>query len=672
MTQFRLSASLGALALACLPSLARADDHPPSPQSGASQAQDNVIIVTASPFGHGQDDTPAISAHVDADAILARGGASIGEALAQVPGIATSGFAVGASRPIIRGMDANRVRLLEDGTSSGDVSDIGPDHGVPIDPLAARSIEVIRGAASLRYGSQAIGGVVNAINNRVPLSLPDKAVSGEVTGSYGSAGNTWQGSGLVDARLGNIAVHADAFGRDAGDYATPLGVQANSFFRGHGGSAGASLFSGAGTSRIGLAVTRYDAEYGIPSDITYIDLNQTKVMVRGLLDLGGGLAKSLRVDGSYGDYRHSEINPDGSIEATFTNREWNGRGELLLGGLGPLSNAALGVEYQHRDFAGLGDAVSYLLPATSENVAGYLFLDGKLAPKLHVEASGRIEHVRLAGTPVGNAGVVRRFDLPSAAIGLLWQPADAVKLGLTASTTERAPALTELFARGPHDGPGTFETGDPGLKSERARGLELSLRVRSGRFRFDGSAYSNWFANYIYGDLTGRTCDEDGLCTLAPDGQLRELRYAQQDAHFRGLEGKAGFDVVSHDRGKLTVSLLGDITRATFADGSSVPRIPAWRIGGGLGWESDALDTSVSVTRVGKQTRFGAFDTATPGYVTLDAQVAWRPFAAHRGFAVVLAAQNLTDAVQRNAAALNKDLVVAPGRNVRVVLKWAG
>lgn len=667
MLNFRFSASLAALAMSNVLSLpARADDAP------APNTTDNTIIVTASPFGHGQDDTPAISAKVDADQILARGGASIGDALSQVPGIATSGFAVGASRPIIRGMDANRVRLLEDGTSSSDVSDIGPDHGIPLDPLAARSLEVIRGAAALRYGSQAIGGVVNAINDRVPLRLPDRPVSGELTGSYGSAGDTWQGSALVDARIGNMALHADLFGRDAGDYGTPLGVQANSFFRGHGGSAGFSLIpGGGGENRIGVAVTRYDARYGIPSDTTFIDMGQTKVMTRGAVALGG-LAKALTFDGSYAEYIHHEREPDGTIVATFANNEWNGRGELVLDRIGPLANAAIGVEYQHRDFSAQGDAQSYLLPATSRNLAGYLFLDSRLAPGLHVEASGRIERARLAGTPASDVATARGFTLPSAAVGVLWQPLGAVKLGLTASTTARAPAMTELFARGPHDGPQTFEAGNPALVPERARALELSLRVRSGPFSFDGSAYSSWFSNYIHGELTGRTCDDAGACSGDPDGELRELNYVQRDAHFRGLEGQAGFDLLRGDDGRLKLNLMGDVTRATFADGSNVPRIPAWRIGGGMSWESDRLDAGFTLTRVGRQTWFGAFDTETPGYVALDARMTVRPFAAHRGFEVVLAGQNLTNAVQRNAAALNKDLVVAPGRNVRVVLKWAG
>ena len=176
----------GAALAALVPAMAHAQqgaaDAVPADQSDGADTK--VIVVTASPFRHGLDDTPAIVAKVDSDQIRRTGGASIASALADTPGIAGSGFAAGANRPIIRGMDSTRVRILENGTSSSDVADIGPDHGVPIDPLAARSIEVVRGAATLRYGSQAIGGVVNVLNNRVPDALGDKPVTGEVNGSY--------------------------------------------------------------------------------------------------------------------------------------------------------------------------------------------------------------------------------------------------------------------------------------------------------------------------------------------------------------------------------------------------------------------------------------------------------------------------------------------------------
>lgn len=630
------------------------------------------IIVTASPIGHDRDDTPAIVAKVDAEDILRRGGASIADALSKVPGIAATGFATGASRPIIRGMDATRVRVLEDGTSGSDVSDIGPDHGIPIDPLAARSIEVVRGAGTLRYGSQAIGGVVNVLNNRVPTSFPDKPLSAELNGTYGTVSDLYQGAGLVDAAVGDVALHADAFGRHAGDYDTPAGVQQNSFFRGYGGSLGGSYFFGSNhDSHVGAAVTQYDAQYGIPSDTTYIDMRQTKVMTRSSIALGSGLLQRFNLDGSYADYAHDEKEPDGTIDTTFRNKEYNARGELLLGALGPVGNSALGVEYQHRAFSAVGDDSSYLFPATMESVAGYLFTDTQLADRLHLEASGRVEQVRLHGTPRFGDATVRAFTPVSGAIGALYTVSPAIKLGATFSTTGRAPALTELFARGGHDGPNTFETGDPDLRIERANSLEGTLRIRSGGFRFDGSVYSSWFRNYIYGDLTGRRCDDDGACALDGAGDLRELNYRQQGAHFRGVEGEASYDLVHTPHGVYRFNLLADYTRATLDDGSNVPRIPPYRVGGGLNWTGEKLDAGFNLIYAGRQDRFGAFDTATPGYIALDGQLALRPFASHPNVELALVGQNLTNDTQRLATALNKDEVVMPGRRLMATLRIA-
>lgn len=640
-------------------------------ESGSPTTHGNDIIVTATPFGHTADETPTLSTKVNADQILAAGGASIGDALRDVPGVSVSGFAAGASRPIIRGMDAARVRLLEDGTSSSDVSDIGPDHGIPIDPLAARSIEVVRGAATLRYGSQAIGGVVNTLNNRVPMSLPDKAFSAEATVAHTTINDSNEASGLVDGKVGNLALHADGFFRHSDDYGTPDGVQTNSFFHGRGGSVGGSYFLGGGDSHVGLAVTHYDAQYGIPSDTTFIDMRQTKIMSRNSFDLGTGLLKTLNVDGSYANYTHDEKNPDGSINTTFKNKEGNARAELLLNRIGAVRNTAVGFEYQHRDFSAIGEDSSYLNPATSENVAGYVFTEVELAKALHLEASGRVEHVSVTGTPSTDVFSKRSYTPVSGAIGALFTATEGVKLGLNFSSTGRAPALTELFARGGHDGPQTFETGDPNLKIERANSLELSLRIRKGPFRFDGSLYNTWYKNYIYGDLTGRTCDDDGDCVVGDSEELREVIYRQQGARFRGLEAQATYDLLQGPSGTLTAKVLGDYTRATLDSGSNVPRIPPYRVGGGLNWQSKIVDAGVTFIHYGRQNKFGDFDTATDSYNSLSAQAAVRPFKQYPGVELALIGQNLTNDVQRLATSFNKDLVEMPGRSLRVVLKVA-
>ena len=667
---------VGAASAALIPACALAQSTPapaPAPATPAAATDSSRdVIVTASPIQHDRDDTPAIAVKVDAEDILKAGGASISDALARVPGVAATGFATGASRPIIRGMDATRVRILEDGTSSSDVSDIGPDHGMPIDPLAARSIEVVRGAGTLRYGSQAIGGVVNVLNDRVPTRLSDKPFSGELNGTYGTVSDLYQGAALVDATVGDLALHADGFGRHAGDYDTPLGVQQNSFFKGYGGSVGGSYFFGGDKdSHVGAAITQYDAQYGIPSDTTYIDMRQTKVMTRSAFALESGLLKSLSLDGSYANYSHDEKEPDGTIDTTFRNKEYNGRAELLTNRIGFIDNAALGVEYQHRDFSAIGADSSYLFPATMESIAGYLFTDTRIAGPLHVEASGRIEQVHLNGTPASDVAAAPRYTPLSGAIGALLDVGSHVKLGFTGSSTGRAPAITELFARGGHDGPNTFETGDPNLKIERANSIEATVRVNLDRFHFDGSAYSTWFNNYIYGDLTGRTCDDDGTCAIGGDGDLKELNYRQQGAHFRGLEGKASYDLFHVKDSTLQLTALADYTRATLDNGGNVPRIPPYRLGGGVNWLSPIWDAAVQFTHAGKQTKFGAFDTETPGYNNLNAQIAWRPFKSQPGIEFAIIGQNLTDEVQRNAASLNKDLVVQPGRNVRFMVKVA-
>ena len=409
---FRSALLLGAAGIALLSAASPgwAQPHAPAVES---------VVVTAKPLAG--SNLATIPSKVDADQILQQGGSSLADSLANVPGVSSSGFAAGASRPIIRGMDANRVRILENGTSSSDASDIGPDHGVPIDPISTRSIEVVRGAGTLRYGSQAIGGVVNAINNRIPLTLPDKP-SGEVQAAYDSVSDAGQGAALGDVGLGKFAVHADGFYRHTDNYDTPLGEQANSFFRGDGFSLGSSyFFGGDNSSRVGAAVVHYDSKYGVPSDVTFINMRQTKYLLGSALDLGGDLFKALNIDASYGNYSHEEIDPtnNNAINATFKNKEFDGRAEVLLDTIGPLSNSAVGIEIQNRQFSALGDAANYLLPTVTQNYAGFFFSELPAGDRLHLQVSGRAEAVQIDGTPLTGIHTTRGFTPISGAIGVL-------------------------------------------------------------------------------------------------------------------------------------------------------------------------------------------------------------------------------------------------------------
>ncbi|HVZ99834.1 MAG TPA: TonB-dependent receptor [Caulobacterales bacterium] len=664
------SLSLVAPFALCIGSFAAPALAQPAPTPAQATGQDE-IVVTASPIAGNPDRFATIVSRIGRDDIVDSGGANLADALKEVPGVANTGFAAGASRPVIRGMDSNRVEILEDGVKSGDVSEVGPDHGVPIDPLSAQSIEVVRGAATLRYGSQAIGGVVNAINNRVPLTLPDAPFHGELTAAGSSNAGVGEGSALFDARAGQFAFHADGFARRASDYDTPDGTQTNSFFRGDGYSAGGSYFFGAdNASRVGLAATHYDARYGIPSDETFIDMQQTKWLTNNSFALGAGPLQTLNVTGGYADYSHDEKDPDGTVEATFKNTEWDARAEALLGALGPLSSSAIGVQWGDRDYSALGEAGDFIFPSNTRTAALFAFTEIPIG-RLHLQGATRAERVRVTGTPASDVFTRVDFTPVSGSLGALYELTETLKLGVTFTSAARAPNLVELFARGPHDGPGTFETGDPALRIERANSLELSLRYKRDGLRFEGSLWDARFDNFIYGQLTGNLCDDDGDCSNGPDAELRQLFYAQRDANFWGGEAKASVALVQTESGSLEAVGLADFVRADFASsGGPVPRIQPYRVGGGLDWDSGPFSAGFLALYVGKQDRVPAGDTPTDSYWNLDANVSWRPFG-QNDMEVSLIGHNLTDDVQRDAVALNRDVIEQPGRDVRVVVRKA-
>ena len=637
-----------------------------------SQQDVQTVVVTASPITGDPDFLATIVESVNRDQILRTGGANLADALADVPGVTGTTFASGASRPVIRGFDANRVRTLEDGVGSFDVSDVGPDHGVPIDPLSAQRVEVVRGAATLRYGSQAIGGVVNAINNRVPTELPDKPFAGEVSGAYGTNSDSRQGSAQFDARAGQFAFHADGFDRHTSDYDIPGGTQSNSYFRGDGYSGGGSYFFG-GNNRIGADVVHYDSKYGIPSDTTFIHMKQTKEMLRSSFDIGYGAFQTLTVDGGYADYEHGEIDPEtGETLSTFKDREWDSRVEGVFGAVGPLSGAALGAQVQRKNFQALGDGGNYLFPTTTKTEAAFAFAEAPLIGTARLQFGARVEHVTADGTPVSDVPTSRMFTPTSGSAGVVFDATPDVRLGVTLSSAARAPAQTELFARGAHDGPRTFETGDPTLGVERANSFEGSIRIRRDNVRFEGSLWGAKFNNYIYGALTGRTCDADGVCVNDDSGELRELNYTQLGAKFWGAEGKATLGLMENSAGKFQAELLADIVRAKFDSGAgNVPRIPPYHIGAGLSWAGRALDGGVFVKYAGRQDRTATAETPTAGYTSVDAQLGWRPMPSNPGFEFVLVGHNLTDVTERNAIALNKDEVIQPGRDVRLMVRAA-
>ena len=355
---------------------------------------------------------------------------------------------------------------------------------------------------------------------------------------------------------------------------------------------------------------------------------------------------------------------------TFKDDEWDARAEALFGALGPFSAAALGVQFQNREFSALGEGEDYLLPTETKTAAAFAFADAPLSERLHLHVGARVESVDVDGTPGDDVATSRSFTPISASAGLLFDATDALRLGFTASSAARAPGQTELYARGPHEATATFETGNPEFDEERANSLEATLRYDAGSAEFEAAVWRSEFSDYIFGNMTGRTCDDEGVCVDDDSGELAELIYEQRDAAYWGAEAKATVDLFEGADGKLQGIALADYVRATLDGGGEVPRISPYHVGLGLDWDGPKIGGGFLVKYTGaRDDHLATAETPTAGFVSLDAQALWRPFEKSPDIEIALVGRNLTDRLQRNAVSLNKDEVIMPGREVRLMVR---
>lgn len=630
--------------------------------------------------------------------IEARAVSNIGDAIALKPGMTASTFAPGASRPIIRGMDNYRVRIQENGIGSHDVSALSEDHAVPIDPFAAERVEIIRGPATLRYGSQAIGGVVDVSNDRIPQSMPKDGFSAVLKGGLGSVDKSHDGGFKVQAGAGNIVLYADAFRRQADDYDTPRGGQANSFVDSSGYSLGASIVGESGF--IGVSYTRFSSLYGIPGEGAEeerprIDLDQEKIQSRGEWRVNDYGIEAIRYWFGTTRYGHNEVVFDEDeghdiIGTRFTNRENEARLEVqhqaVHTRLGEL-RGAVGVHWGNRRLHGFGvdEPVDGLLDpaARAESVAAFLFEELQLTPALRLQAAGRIESTRSRGTGVDLSDPVdplvpfassHTFAPKSASLGLLYELPLGVVARLTGQYSERAPALAELFSKGVHEATGTFEIGNPDLKIEQAETIEFGFKRSRGALRFDATAFATRFQNFIFKRFTGVGCG-DTIDTCGTEDELDQLVFSQRDATFSGVELSAQWDAFEFARGVIGFEGQYDFVNAKFSGGGYVPRIPPHRLGAGIYYRDANWLARLFALHAFDQDKVAtddSKDTPTDGYTLLNADLSYT-FALQPEIGRVspqmtigLRGENLLDEEVRNHVSFKKDEVLQPGRTIRL------
>jgi len=655
---------------------------------------------------------------VPKDDIVRSGASTLGDLLFEKPGITGSSFAPGgSSRPIIRGLDVNRVRIQENGIGANGASDLGEDHFVPVDPNSADQIEVIRGPATLRFGSQAIGGVVETTNNRIPTMIPWRGISTEFRGSATSVDNGLNGSVLLDAGGGNFAMHADAFGRQTQDYRVPHypyltapnpidapnatqpgafnGRQPNSAARTDGQAVGGSYIFNEGF--FGLAVIQNNALYHIPgidgeNTNTRIDAHQTKMLSKSEWRAPNSFIDAIRFWGGVTDYKHNEIGladptnltTDG-IRQTFTNKEQEGRVEAQLAPFNlrfATLTTAIGVQAGHQELTAPSPDNSGLWDPNSNNrIAGYIFNEFKFSATTKAQLAGRIEQVNLSGISrifdatglISSMPVSPKYTPKSASVGLIQNlPWDLVG-SITAQYVERAPKPAELFSGGGHDATVTFDKGNANLTIEAAQSLEVGLRRAQGPFRFEATAYYTKFKGFIYRRLTGNTCDGDTAICGPGAGDLNEALYSQNDATFRGGEFQSQWDLLPLGVGMAGIENQFDVVRATFSDGTNVPRIPPLRIGGGVYWRDANWLVRVKLLHAFAQNNIAPIaETTTPGYDDLRAELSykWKPANPKASdlseVSVGVSGSNLLNRDIRNSVSYSKDEVLMPGASVRL------
>jgi iron complex outermembrane receptor protein len=680
------------LAFAAAPAFAqtaRSDTH-------GDHGGDPDLVVTAI-IARNQTDVLAGTSVVSGEELARDVRPTIGETLTRQAGVSATSFGPNASRPVLRGFQGERVRILSDGIGSFDVSNTSVDHAVVINPMTADRIEVLRGPAALLFGSSAIGGVVNVIDSRIPRHVPDEALHLDATTTYGSAADERSAGARVDVPVTEqIVVHLDGTYSKSGDLRTggylltpelrahalaspDADVRAFADLKGRIPNSAARTWEIAGgaayiadTANMGVSVSRFNSLYGVPVRYSFdpaspaehvrLDVAQTRVDVRGEVKPETGPFEAIRIRGGFADYRHNELDEAGHIGTTFLHKGWEGRTEFVQRKQGGWSGA-VGGQFVLRDLNIIGD--EKFLPKINAQQFGMFTVQSMDLGALRAELGARVEHAIAKaqadadlGTPAGR----RSFTALSGSTGLAYELVAGWRLGVNASYTERAPSAEELYSNGPHAGTQAFELGDPHFRKEKSKGLEFTLRGKGEGYSLSASIFHSWFDNFIYEQPTGSF--EDGLPIFA---------FRQNSARHYGAEFEGSVKLAQLGAYALNVDAVADVTRATIhtpTGAQPAPRIPALRVLGGLEAQSDTVNARLESEWVDGQNRIAPFETATRGYTLVNASLSVQPWGKDRPISLILSANNIFDVVARRHASFLKDYAPLAGRDLRVTVRF--
>ena len=641
---------------------------------------EDLIIITASPLERSIDEAITGQSILTGAELQDRLANTIGETLKLEPGLSSTSFGAGASRPIIRGQDGDRVRILTNGVGSIDASSASPDHAVAVEPAQAERIEVLRGASLLRYGSSGAGGVVNVIDGRIPTDFPDGQTDASIRIGASSVDSGAEGAASIDQRVGNFVIHLDGTFRDADDFRIPVEGESraqleeegeeipddfdesrtldNSFFETSSLSGGLSYIGDRGF--IGLAVSGFDTTYGVPGGHheeeegeeeeeeggVFIELEQRRVDLNAGWEFDGAIEK-VQIFAGYADYEHVEFEGPGEVGTVFENEGFEIRAEAIQAERGNW-RAAYGLQYRERDFSAIGEE-AFVPPTLTEQFGVYTFHDVELG-NAHIEGAVRFESTDQENSVTGEN---EDFDLISVSAGGDIHLTDALRIGGTAFRTERAPTTEELFANGPHLATNQFEVGDPTLGKETATGVEGILRYQQGNHNLTVNAFYTDYSDYVY--LTETGGEEDGLPLF---------QFTGEDAEFYGFEVAGRTQFASAGQFDISADGLVEFVRAE-TENSNLPRIPPLSTLVGLEADSERLSLRGEWEYVSEADDLAPFELPTDDYSLVNAFLTWKAPAGAQDVSLRLSVLNIFDEEARIHSSFLKDLVPQPGRNFR-------
>ncbi|MGB5886259.1 MAG: zinc piracy TonB-dependent receptor ZnuD [Acinetobacter venetianus] len=628
---------------------------------------------------------------------LAQGAVTIGEALSGETGIASNQFGAGSSRPVIRGQDGPRVKILQNSSENIDVSTLSPDHAVTVDPALAKQVEVIRGPSTLLFGAGTVGGLVNVNDSKLPTQMPEKGYEGNVGLRYNTGSDEKLATAGVTVGLGDqVALRVEGLKREANDYIAPNYFHEgekerrvdNTFAEGQTVNVGLSWIYDRGFT--GISYSNRQDKYGLPGHSheyescdahlsgrphlhcgdhdhdhgdeddhdheehahnagPWIDLKSERYDFRTELDDPFAGFKKLRAQASYTDYQHDEIEED-TIATRFKNKGYDGRLELVHNPIGPWEGV-IGTQYNQQKLELTGEE-AFLAPNTTKKWSVF-GLEHAQFNDVHVELAARADQQKIDIEDSSK----KNFDGSAFSVSgaANWEFAPDYKLSFVASHQERLPLAQELYADGGHFATNTYELGNDQLGKEKSNNVELGFHFDNDKFDYHVHVYHNWFDDYIYAQTLDRYKD------------FRLVQYTQDKARFYGAEAEANYQVSSIYK----LGVFGDYVRGKI-DNENAPRVPAGRLGTKVNADfGDGFSGSAEYYHVFQQDKIAAYETDTQSYNMLNLGVAYSGKYSNVGdYRVFLNANNLLDdQVYQHASFLST--IPQVGRNFTVGVNFS-